>query len=424
VRILLLSPPNAYLENARSVPRLGLLQLGTILQHAGHDVRIVHLRALAGLVPLAQESWDWIGISATTREYPDAVAMLNFWKRQPLTTMGPPVVIGGAHASALPLECLLNGFDAAIVGEADEQIVRIVDAMVARRGDPCVSCDPVRDLDSLPIPDRTLLEDAWQPYVSPEQGSRKIGSILLSRGCPYKCAFCGPHPSYRRRGEGQIAAEIDALAGWGYEGFVVLDDLPFVNKMHVLEFCRLLTGRDWIWRCNFRPDLITRQIVDALVDAGCRRVQLGIESASQAVLDSVHKRTTPEQNGEAVRLCQDRGLAVKAMFLWGLPGDNFETAHDILLWIQRYRPADTQLWAYTPVPGSPLWNAGDAAKVTDYQTPWFHPDGDSFPNCLGNDRHTAAELWALRAQIEYDIEGVTRIDRGTVNETVAVGSTG
>ena len=44
-----------------------------------------------------------------------------------------------------------------------------------------------------------------------------------------------------------------------------------------------------------RPDLLTERIAARLVEAGCRRVQLGIESASQAVLDGIDKGTRADR---------------------------------------------------------------------------------------------------------------------------------
>jgi hypothetical protein len=116
-------------------------------------------------------------------------------------------------------------------------------------------------------------------------------------------------------------------------------------------------------------------------------------------------------------MCQAKGLPVKAMFLWGLPGDNAATADAIVEWCRRYRPQDVQIWQYTPVPGSRLWEQDYGDKVTDYQTPWFRMAGEadrSLPNCVGNDQHTATELWKIRQAMEKKLSGLTRIDRGIV----------
>ena len=103
------------------------------------------------------------------------------------------------------------------------------------------------------------------------------------------------------------------------------------------------------------------------------------------------------------------------MFVWGLPGDDENTAQAIIDWVDVIRPVDVQIWQFTPMPGSPLWNQGYGQKVTDYQTPWFRSEGEadkSLANCVGNDKHTAAELWAMRDKIERAISKIARIDRG------------
>lgn len=158
-KILLLSPVNAFLENAFSIPRMGLLYIGTTLKQAGHEVTIRHLRVNDELERVVQENFDYIGISATTHEYMSAVQILNYLKRERHSAQ---IIIGGPHATALPNEALRNGFDLVVAGEADLHITGLVAAQ--RKGSRLVSCGYVEDIDKLPVPDRSLIDDdkPWQ----------------------------------------------------------------------------------------------------------------------------------------------------------------------------------------------------------------------------------------------------------------------
>ncbi len=408
--VLLLSPPNPFLENPNSVPRLGLLSLATVLKQAGQNVTVRHLDSFDQLAEI-EDGLDWIGISATTREYPDACQVLDYLKRE----KHPGVVaIGGPHATAMPEECLANGFDRVFAGEAEFAILH--DVQSGGREPRIIRCLAISDINRLPIPDRALLDESqrWPPALYPGQPwDLKITSILLSRGCPYQCTFCGPHDRYRRFSNARLEAELRYLHLAGYGGLVILDDLPFMNEQQVTSFCSLITPYQMEFRCNFHPNLISEAIASRLSQAGCRRIQLGIESASQVVLTGIMKGTRPDANGAAVEICRRNGIRVKAMFIWGLPGDGADTAQALVEWVERYRPDSIQVSTFVPLPGSLLWKKFHPS-VTSYRSLGFFPDPTNLQafNGVGNDRCSAKELDVLRRQILETCSPFTQIDLG------------
>jgi len=409
--ILLVSPPNPFLENPRALPRLGLLYLGTVLHQHGHQVMVRHLRSLSELEGLAEKPFDFVGISATTREYPDAIQILNYFKRE-----GHPatVALGGPHATALPEEGLRNGFDVVVTGEADEEIVELVNRPPDRPR--IVHAGMVRGLDRLPFPKRDLIGDhkSWQPFLGLGQDpDLRTTSILLSRGCPYHCTFCGPHFRYRRRSGDKVAAELAALCKQGYRGFVIVDDLPFVTEQQVRSFCERIRPLGIRFRCNFRTDLLTPKIAELLAGAGCCRLQFGIESANQLILDRVNKGTSPGANGHTIEICQEHGLQVKVMFLWGLSNDGPETAQQIVDWVAHYRPNSIQVSRFVPLPGSPAWQSGYHSRVTDYcALAFFRNPKQRMPIGVAHDRLSLEALEALYAKILSECSRFTHIDRG------------
>jgi anaerobic magnesium-protoporphyrin IX monomethyl ester cyclase len=409
--ILLVSPPNPFLENPFSVPRLGLLYLGTMLRQHGHEVMVRHLRCLSELDGLVEQPFDFVGISATTREYLDAIQILNYFKRE---GSHATVVLGGPHATALPEEALRNGFDIVVTGEADEEIVRLVNQPVAQPG--IVHAGMVRELDHLPFPERNLMGDqeSWRPFLSLGQDSTlRTTSILLSRGCPYHCTFCGSHVYYRRRSDCNVSVELEMLREQGYRGLVIVDDLPFMTERQVRSFCRQIRPLEIKFRCNFRADLLTPKMAKMLAEAGCCRLQLGIESASQTILDGINKGTSPEANGRTIEVCHEYGLQVKAMFIWGLPGAGPETAQQMVDWVARYRPDSIQVSMFAPLPGSPAWQGGYHRRVTDYRTLAFFRTPDlRAPIGVANEHLSQEALETLHRMILSECSRFTHIDRG------------
>lgn len=400
-KILLLSPPNDFLENAFSSPRMGLIYLGTILKQAGHEITIKHLSGNDELIRIAQDDFDCIGISATTYEYMSAVEILNYLKREQHPAK---VIIGGPHVTALPSEGLNNGFDLIVAGEADLHIADLVSKKINDRR--IVSCGYVKDLDILPIPDRTLIDTDKPWKLSLGQGdlpNTQIAGIALSRGCPYKCSFCGPHFPYRRRKLLSIEAELHDLSLTGYTGLVVLDDLPFISKEQVAEFCKLVKFFRMPFRCNFRADLLTPQVVELLAAADCSRVQIGVESVSPNILTKVNKENGAEDAGRAVLLCRAHNIPIKAMFVFGLPGDGADTANSIITFVREYQPDEVQLSVFSPLPGSPLWKEY-SSRVTTYKALSFFSKYAFKELGVGNDRLTSDEVVDLKNYILKECE--------------------
>jgi anaerobic magnesium-protoporphyrin IX monomethyl ester cyclase len=409
--VLLVSPPNPFLENPCSVPRLGLLYLGTMLRQHGHEVTVRHLHSLSELEELAKKPFDFVGISATTREYLDAVQILNYFKREACQAT---VALGGPHATALPEEGLRNGFDTVVTGEADEEIVRLVNHPSHQPG--IVHAGMVRELDRLPLLDRSLMSghESWRPFLSLGQDpSLRTTSILLSRGCPHHCTFCGPHFCYRRRSDNEVAVELQGLRKQGYRGLVIVDDLPFITEQQVRSFCERIRPLEMKFRCNSRSDILTPKMAKLLAEAGCCRLQFGIESADRTVLDGVNKGTSPEANGRTVEICHDHGLQVNAMFIWGLPGDGPEAVQQIVDWVARYRPDSIQVSMFVPLPGSPVWQSGYHRRVTDYcMLSYFRNPKPRMPIGVANDHLSLETLETLHESILSQCSRLTHIDRG------------
>lgn len=413
-KILFLNPPNPFLINPSSAPRLGVLYLATILKQQGHEVTVYHLHTLAELQEIVKIQVDYIGISATTREYPDALQILNYFKRENHHAL---IIIGGPHATALPEECLRNGFDFVVTGEADEYIVQLIEQ--PHECPKIIHAGFVENLNALSFPNRNLLgsPDAWQPFMGLRQSPLQTTTMILSRGCPYRCSFCGPHFIYRRRSDENIAAELSTMADAGYQGLILLDDLPFLNEQHVRHFCETIQPLNMHFRCNLRADLLTPTIAKLLAEAGCCRLQFGIESASQLVLNRIQKGDTT-RNGEAIRICKEYGIESKAMCMFGLPGDDLESAKQLVKWVAFYRPNSIQVSRFIPLPGSPFWQEEYHSQVTDYTSLSFFPN--SFFSINETDKHDQVSHtinWILSQCQEF-----THIDSGAfaqeINENV------
>lgn len=367
MKIALVGLPNDFLANQHSVPRIGLLYLGGVLS-SRHDTSVFCLDNLSDCQKILAQDFDWIGLTATTREYPSAISFLNYFKREKSKSI---IAIGGPHVNALPDEAIRNGFDCVVKGEAESIILDLVESQATGFFDAGF----IKNLDTIPFPQRNLVDQwDWQANFTGLERQTKSTVILLSRGCPYACAFCGPHDQYRRRSNESIWQELNLLKADGYEDLVVIDDLPFVSQKQVRDFCKMTRDLNLSFRCNFRADFITRDIADCLAKSGCLRIQIGIETVTDDQLVQIDKKITAEQNIRAIEICREAGIATKALLIWGLPGDNKESADAIIKWVKKNRPTFIQISRFIALPESPIWKKEFHLQTIDYS----HMDFFSF----------------------------------------------
>ncbi|HIJ54517.1 MAG TPA: B12-binding domain-containing radical SAM protein [Deltaproteobacteria bacterium] len=350
MKITLINPPMPYLINDKASPPMGLMYLGAVLRHAGHDTEIVDL---ASTPP---EDWqipgnpDYYGVTAATPQYKYACMVKKMIRRQ---NPGTPIIIGGPHASALPESVLADGFDYVVVGEGENAIRKIVEGDKARG---IIMAEPPDDLDALPLPARDLIDIL---SYSPAMQADKVTTLISSRGCPFKCAFCCKKvfsPKLRFRSPENVMTEIEDIRNnFGINGFVFLDDTFTLHKKRLKEMCARLGRAEISWRCHTRVDQVDKPTLEMLRMSGCTEISFGIESGSQEVLDLLNKGTSVEQNIAALRNAKDVGLITKMYIGFGWPGDNRDTLEATKKLVDQVSPDQCLMGTFVPLPGSAVW---------------------------------------------------------------------
>ena len=119
-------------------------------------------------------------------------------------------------------------------------------------------------------------------------------------------------------------AELEYLQSEGYEQFLFADDNFTLNAKRVSKLCRSIKkeGMDIEWFCDSRVDHVSYEMFRDMVNAGCRCLFFGIESANQRILDYYRKGITPEQSEKAVRKARKAGIdVIVGSFIVGAPDE-------------------------------------------------------------------------------------------------------
>jgi len=208
----------------------------------------------------------------------------------------------------------------------------------------------IEDLDSLPFPDRSLLQ---RPYEYYNAKFRKLPTTTLStsRGCAYRCHYCVPNslsfarelewkrwyqkkPPVTKRSPENILAEVRDIHEKGYGSIFILDDQFIWGRERTLEILRGLKQYEMEISVLARPDMITDQFLcDEMAAAGIRHVDLGIESFHAEILEDIRKDLKIETIHKAIEYLKESDIHPEVNVLFGC--SPLETEETMLETIQK-----------------------------------------------------------------------------------------
>lgn len=367
-------------------PSLGLAYLGACLRKKGYDVKLIDSPSLDFkrkeiLREIKKFSPNFIGITSTTPEFLEALKLAKAIK---IKFKKIPILIGGAHATAMPVQTIKNKcFDVAAIGEGEVTIIELVESLlkknelekvkgIAFRKKNKIIITPKREyisnLDLLPFPAFDLLSPLKNYHSSP--GSYKnlpIGTIITGRGCPFKCTFCARGVfgnQVRLRSAKNIVDEIEILIKkFGAKEIRVWDDTFNVKPQRVIDICKEIMKRklNFSWTCLCRINFAQEKMLKLMKKAGCWQISYGIESGNQEILNKIKKGITLKMAEDVVKMTKKIGIEVKCFFMIGLPGDTKETMRETIDFAKKINPDIATFSITTPFPGTEIY---DLAKKT------------------------------------------------------------
>ncbi len=292
-----------------------------------------------------------------------------------------PIIAGGMHATVDPEALLKEGFNAVILGEAEQSLPDYVS-----RTDSAVSVDGIAvrqvnqvlinpqtchitDLDDIPFPARDLLP--FKEYMRHSGGrwirqGLKVASVITSRGCPYRCTFCSAFRvagrKYRRRSAENVLAEIDELVkNYQVEVIAFEDDNLTADRKRAVALFEGIAERfpklQWITPNGVSIKDLDLELLKLMKRAGCRSVNLAFESGDERILHEVMKKDINPEDGKLVRQwCREVGIGVNGYFILGMPGETLETMRATRDFALSMDLDGIGIFIATPFPGTELYD--------------------------------------------------------------------
>ncbi len=190
---------------------------------------------------------------------------------------------------------------------------------------PCPRPPPRLGVVSIPRPEHHLFLSSRYRVVF--DGGRPFASVLTAYGCPHRCAYCNSglaHLGYATRPLEEVAEELDHLAHAEAVGHIFFRDMDLTaSRARLLRLCELLTRSGWgfSWSCYARPDELDSELCEVMSRAGCRLLQLGLETFQEPTLARLDRPMAASTLEQAFSLARTHKMRAGAHLILGLPGE-------------------------------------------------------------------------------------------------------
>jgi hopanoid C-3 methylase HpnR len=366
---VLLVHPSAllYSEVYLRLEPLGMECVASALLDAGHRVRLLDLQVFKQrqfVREIEKFRPDAIGFSVNyLANVPEVVDLAKLARR---LLPGAFIFCGGHSISFITEEVLRHGdgaIDAIVQGEGEITVPRMLQRIP--RVDGMAGVATPRGAG--PRSDLTTDINRFRPARQLTRRRRKyfIGqldpcaSIEFSRGCPWDCSFCSAWTfygrSYRQADPAVVSEELRTIRE---PNVFIVDDVAFIHADHGMAIA------DQIERRNIRKSYYLETRCDVLIRnqevfarwarLGLTYMFLGLESLDAEQLKLFRKRTTPNQNFEALEVARRLGINV-AINLITDPSWSRQQFENARQWATRV-PEMVHLTVATPYPGTELFH--------------------------------------------------------------------
>lgn len=274
------------------------------------------------------------------------------------TVVGGPGPIMGITSDAEEIRSFYEAHDFInylVIGEGEQPFVRILDTPNLPAGILSASANltlniaknTATPLELLPLPDYGTLQVDRYIHLS----------LASSRGCPFECSFCAETvfwQGFRMIEHDALFERLNSLAlRYGRKSFYLCDSL---SNQAITPLTNAITAHNkrYSLDCYLRPDPLCADEARTKRwrQGGLVRARLGMESASQRILDAMYKMTSPETMSRSLWSLGRQGIMTSTLWILCYPGETEADFETTLRFIREHRSciyqADAWLFQYHP----------------------------------------------------------------------------
>ncbi len=369
MKILLIYPFPLYdrsnEEDIKPVP-IGVYYIGSVLRENGYDVEVlnwynIHKTPQKITEALLEKKPDIIGFSILNANRWGGIEVAQIAKE-----INPDIkIVFGGVAPTFLWKHFLKYFpqiDFIVIGEGEYAFLNLVkliekgnygrlknvEGIALRQNGKIIKTKPprpIQNLDELPIPGKYF----------------KYQHVTSSRGCPWKCTFCGSPRFWGRKirfhSPENFVRHIELLYNKGITFFYVSDDNFTINKNRVIEICKRILDKDLkiTWAAISRVNYVNEDMLYWMRKAGCIQISYGIESGSEKIRGLLNKNVKTDQIKSAFSLTQEHGIIARAYFIYASPEESWETIQETIDLIHQIKPLICVLYILEIYPGTKLY---------------------------------------------------------------------
>ncbi len=400
MNILLINPPRfesipvireercEITERYSVLPPYSLLQIGSLLRKQGNNVSLIDangedmgIKKLRQYMKVIDFSILIFRFTPTTFDWDMKVAAIAKEINPNIITAGICWTLGSFPQDVLQAA---NELDIYIRHEYEVTVPSLISALGKKsplsnvsgiaykeNGQIIVTQEavPIKDYDDLPTPAYDLLQNL-DPYFINTPAGKPFTIMYTSKGCPYKCIYCTvARTKWKPRSAKSVLNELRYLKkNYNIKTVSFFDETFTINRERVIEIAEGIKNEnlDIKWYCNTRANLVDEKLLHIMKEGGCRGISFGVESGSQKILDNVNKGATVEEARNAIQLAKKEGIKVYCSFIFGLPGEDWDTVDQTIDFVKNTLPTGAQFNVAVPYPGTALYDiARDNGWVED-----------------------------------------------------------
>lgn len=409
---------------------LGLMSMAAFLEKNGIDAGIVTNGYYDVMMSLNSNEELRCKVLGLYCDFDNVFEVINIsiWVKE---NWDIPVIVGGPQSKHLDKDFFVKSrCDVVVRGEGELTIVDLLNYYLEGTGclrdikgisylknDELVineEQDLIENLDLLPYCD--------EKYIYNKKKGNNFWVCMTGRGCPFSCSFCFEALSSKKvrfRSVDNVLCELKEkfTSDSTFRYLMFADDTFTLIPERVRELCHgineIRKQKDFIWYCegHVRTLLQHPEMIDYMVEAGMVRLQLGIESGNEHVLQAYNKGCTPSDIFTLVKICKEKGVkSIYGNIILGsafFTKETFDCDLDFAQNLLEISDGIVELAVvyYWPLPGTRMTNNPDVYGIKLEDT--------DFVTCMMDLPQTSTKEYTL-----WDIQGFGYSLNQRLNDTV------